>query len=208
MRYRATASPRRTPLRRLLLAALGATAAAACHRAPAAPPQAPEIAASLYHDPPFAADKLWFPDLVGASPTDTSVQFAPDSGRTIVMRHSLPDGAIFAIVRFPPGTVIPQSGATAQVTLHPVPGRIGLEILTPDSIGPGAAATFSYAIHFQAPSDAVAHFGTPGRFEQALAAARSLGDGRLQFLPTERPAADMIRFPIDRPGTYLVATPR
>ena len=124
------------------------------------------------------------------------------------MRHGPPDNAIFAIVQFTPGAMKPQSGAMTQVILRPVPGRVGVEVLTPDVFGVGAYVTLTYAVHFQAPSTAVEAFGSAGRFEQMLAAAQTLPDGRLQFLKTERPAADMVRFMIGASATYLLATPK
>jgi hypothetical protein len=126
----------------------------------------------------------------------------------VVLRHGPPDNAIFAIIRFAPGALKPQTGTMAHVIVHPIPGRVGIELLSPDTFGAEARVTISYAIHFQAPSDAVAKFGSAGRFEQALAAARTLPDGRLQFLRTDRPAADMVSFDVNTSAVYLLATPR
>jgi hypothetical protein len=200
-----TAFPR--PLACLSLVVV-VTTATACHRNTLTDPGAPPPGATLYRSPPLAMDKVWLAELAGTTPSDTTVTFPADSGRTIVMRHGPPDNAIFAIVQFTPGSLKPQSGAMAQVILRPVPGRVGVEVLTPDVFGVGAYVTISYAVHFQAPSNALAKFGSAGRFEGMLAAARTLPDGRLQFLKTERPAADMVRFMIDASATYLLATPR
>ena len=191
----------------LLLVAV-MTTGTACHRNTLIDPGAPPPGAALYRSPPLAMDRLWLPELAGTTPSDTTVSFPADSGRTIIMRHGPPDNAIFAIIRFDSGALTPQSGSMAQVVLHPVPGRVGVEVLSPDTFGPGARGTFSYAVHFQAPSSAVAKFGSVGRFEQALAVGRTLADGRLQFLQTERPAADMVRFAITGSATYLLATPK
>lgn len=152
--------------------------------------------------------KVWIPELAGTTPADTTVIFPADSGRTVIIRHGPPDNAIFALIEFAPGALVSPSGTLAQVIIHPIPGRVGVEILTPDTFKEGAEATISYAIHFQAPSDALAKFGSAGRFEQALSAAKMLPDGRLQFLKTDRPAADMVRFAISAPATYFLATPR
>jgi hypothetical protein len=183
-------------------------AVSGCHRNTLNDPGTPSPGATLYQGPPVTMDKVWVPELAGTTPGDTSVTFAADSGRTIIVRHGPPDNAIFAIIQFGPAALKPVSGVMATVMIHPVPGRVGVEILTPDTFGVGAQATMSYAIHFQTPSDALTKFGSAGRFEQALAAARTLPDGRLQFLRTERPAADMVRFAITGPATYLLATPR
>lgn len=210
MPSQAPVSPVTTPdhlrIRPLLLLTLAA--AAGCHRNTLSDPGAPPPGATLYRSQPIAADRAWIAELAGTTPADTSVTFPADSGRTIIVRHGAPDNAILAIVRFDPGTLKPQSGTDAQVLLHPIPGRLGIAVLTPDAIGAGASVTLSYGFHFQAPSDAKAHFGSAGRFEQALAAARTLPDGRLQFLRTERPASDMVRFDITASATYLLATPK
>jgi hypothetical protein len=88
------------------------------------------------------------------------------------------------------------------------PGRYGLKIETSDSLGLGISVTFSYAMHFQEPSDATGKYRTPGQFEQAIAAAHLLADDHLQFVESVRPAADMIRFPVTAPGTWLLAARR
>jgi hypothetical protein len=180
----------------------------ACHRNTLIDPGGPLPGATLYRNPPLGVDRVWLAELAGTTPSDTTVTFAADSGRTIIMRHGPPDNAIFAIIEFGPGALKPQSGAMAQVILRPVPGRAGVEVLTPDVFSAGAYVTLSYAVHFQAPSSALAKFGSAGRFEGMLAAARTLPDGRLQFLKTDRPAADMVRFAIDASAIYLLATPR
>lgn len=199
-----TLSPLRPSLAILLLLLVGT----GCHRNTLGDPGAPPPGMTLYKGPPVAMDRVWVPELAGTTPTDTTVTFPADSGRTIILRHGPPDNAIFAIIQFAPRALKPQSGVMAQVMVHPVPGRIGVEILTPDAFATGARATLSYATHFQAPSDASAAFGSAGRFEQALAAARTLPDGRLQFLRTERPAADMVRFDLTASAVYLLATPK
>ena len=86
--------------------------------------------------------------------------------------------------------------------------QLGEPLRIPLAPGDGGPVTISYAVHFQAPSSAMPKFGSAGRFEQMLAAAKTLPDGRLQFLKTERPAADMVRFAIDASATYLLATPK
>jgi hypothetical protein len=147
-------------------------------------------------------------ELAGASPGDTTVTFDPATGRTVLMRHGAPDNAIFAIIEFPPGAVAVAGGGEARVTIQPIPGRFGFVLSTTDRLGDGVRATFSYAIHFQEPSDAMTKYPSPVRFEQALAPARLLPDGGLSFLAGERPAADMLRLPIAEPGSYLLAVPK
>ncbi len=197
-----------TFLRPFAALSLALVTTTACHRNTLIDPGGPLPGATLYRNPPLAVDRVWLAELAGTTPSDTTVTFAANSGRTIIMRHGPPDNAIFAIIEFGPGALKPQSGAMAQVILRPVPGRAGVEVLTPDVFGAGARVTLSYAVHFQAPSSALAKFGSAGRFEGMLAAARTLPDGRLQFLKTDRPAADMVRFAIDASAIYLLATPR
>ena len=59
---------------------------------------------------PLALGTVWPLERLGPSPVDTSVRFAALAGRTIVVRHPRPDNAIFAIVTFPPGTILPRKG--------------------------------------------------------------------------------------------------
>jgi hypothetical protein len=136
------------------------------------------------------------------------VRFAVASGRTIVIRHPRPDHAIFAVVTIPPFTMQPVSGDSATVQIRPIPGRYGLTVRSEDRLTGIAIGAFSYAVHFSAPDDAKARYPTPTRFEAAMAAARLLDSTSLRFLPSERPAGDMLRFAIATPGTYLLAAPR
>lgn len=124
------------------------------------------------------------------------------------MRHGAPDNAIFAIIDVPPGAVIPKSGDSATFRLAPSAGRYGVILESTDSLAKAIRLTFSYAIHFQEPSEAILKYPTPGKFEQATAAAHVVGNDQLQFVMSERPAADMIRFPITATGLWLLAARR
>ena len=153
-------------------------------------------------------EQVWILELAGASPADTTVTFESATGRTILMRHGPPDNAIFAIIDIPPDAIAPAGGTEATITIHPTPGRFGFTISSSGQWQGVVQVTFSYAIHFQEPSDAMTRFPSAGRFELALGAARSGPDGTLAFLETRRPAADMLQFGVDQPGTYLLGVPK
>jgi len=158
--------------------------------------------------PPMPVDRVWILEQAGPSPTDTTVTFSAALGRTVIVRHGPPDDAVYVVIEFPPATVVPRTGDSARVVVAPLPGRFGLALRTNDSLGVGVRMTFSYATHFQAPSDAIQRYPTATRFEQSMGAARMSDDGQVQFVNTTRPAADMIRFLVPGPGTYVLAAPR
>lgn len=139
---------------------------------------------------------------------DTSVTFAAKSGRTVVMRHAAPDDAIFVIVQFPASADTAHARDSLHVTIHPTPGKYGFSIASADKLTTGTTATFSYAMHFRTPGEAAVTNPGPGRFEQLLVPALLTSDNKVQFLQGERPAADMLRFPIAAAGTYAAAAPR
>ncbi len=157
---------------------------------------------------PIAASAVWILERSGASPPDTTVTFRASEGRTIVMRHGAPDNAIFAILSIPPAATTARSGDSTTISLSPSPGRYGVTISSTDSLGAGIQLTFSYATHFQEPSEATTKYPTPGQFEQATAPLLVLPTGQVQFVVNQRPAADMIRFPVSATGTWLLAAPR
>lgn len=155
--------------------------------------------------PPLPLAAVLVLEQAGVSPTDTTVTFPARDGRTIVMRHVPPDNAIFAILEVPA-----DSAATGMLTLRlsQVPGQYGLDLVAAPRWPDGATLTFSYAVHFQAPEAAAAHYLSPALYGAALGVGRLLGEDRLQFLDTRRPAADMVRAPATAAGRYLVAAPR
>lgn len=171
-------------------------------------PTGTSVAAKTVTGPPVGMDAVWILERSGASPPDTTVTFRASAGRTIVMRHEAPDNAIFAILEVPPGAAVPKSGDRVTLRLAPSAGRYGVALETTDSLGTGIRLTFSYATHFQEPSQATGKYPTPGQFEQATAAAHLSGNNQLQFVASERPAADMIRFPVTAAGVWLLAARR
>ena len=124
------------------------------------------------------------------------------------MRHPAPDNAVYAVIEFPAGSVTPSGVDSARVAIVPMPGRFGVGIRTTGVLGVGVQVTFSYATHFQAPSEAATRYPTAVRFEQSMGAASMTTAGQVQFVPTSRPAADMARFSITDTGTFVLAAPR
>jgi hypothetical protein len=153
-------------------------------------------------------DKVWLLEASGPAVADTTVTFAVATGRTIVLRQAKPDDAIFAVLSFPAVKDSLRTRDSVHVTIHPMAGHYAFTLSTADKLGPGAQATFSYAIHFQTPSDAVALYPNPGLFEMMLAPASIGADNKVLFLMGERPAADAIRFPMIAAGTYALAAVR
>lgn len=141
----------------------------------------------------------------GVAPVDTTVTFSARSGRTIVMRHAAPDNAIFAILEIPGDTA---GRGETTLRMEQLPGRYGVRLSATPAWPRGVTLTFSYAIHFQAPDGTNKHYLGRSFYEAALGIGLVLPDGRLDFEPTERPAADMLRTLALVPGEYLVAAPR
>lgn len=166
---------------------------------------APDRGSLLRQGPPLPLADVLILEQAGVSPSDTTVRFAARDGRTIVMRHVPPDNAVFATV-----TVPPDSGATDQVTmtLSQVPGRYGLRLSAQPRWPAGVTLTYSFAMHFQAPDGIDEHYLGPSLYEAALGIGRVLPDDRFEFLPTRRPAGDMLRATLSEPGQYAAAAPR
>ena len=139
---------------------------------------------------------------------DTSVRFATRTGRTVVLRHALPDDAIFVVLQFPPSADTAHARDSMHVTIRVTPGKYGFTLTTADKLTSGTVATFSYAIHFRTPVGAAVTYPSPGRFEQLLSPALVTPDNHVRFLAGTRPAADMLRFPVTTPGSYAVVAPR
>ncbi|MGH7593806.1 MAG: hypothetical protein ACRELE_08155 [Gemmatimonadales bacterium] len=157
---------------------------------------------------PSTLDRVWFLETSGARVSDTSVIFAASAGRGIVMRHARPDDAVFLILDFPASTDTTRSRDSVHVRIEPVAGRYAFTLVTPDKLGAGVHATFSYAIHFREPVDANAKYPSAGAFEQALSPALLGAANKVQFIPGMRPAADVIRFPVTTAGNYALVAAR
>ncbi len=145
------------------------------------------------------------PDRTGVSPPDTTVRLSARTGRTIVMRHAPPDNAVFAIVRVPPDS---SASDSLTLSLRVTPGRYGVTVTGEPRLPTGTLLTFSMAIHFQEPSAVPsAVYPTATRYAAWLGIGQTLADGRLQYLLTSRPGADMLRAGLTGNGEYQVAAP-
>ena len=153
-------------------------------------------------------DKVWLLEAAGAPVHDTAITFAASAGRTIVMRHAQPDNAIFLILDFPPWTGTARTSDSIHVSVQPVANRYAFALQTSDKLGPRIQATFSYAIHFQEPTGAHAKYPSPGALELALAPAQLAAANKVQFIVGNRPAADVIRFPVAGPGSFALVVAR
>jgi hypothetical protein len=88
------------------------------------------------------------------------------------------------------------------------PHVYGLDLVVAGALGDGATITFSYGAHFVAPAGARQRYGSNLAFEKVLAIGRLEENGQVVFLPTSRPASDILSAPLPGPGRYLVAAPR
>ncbi|HUG27097.1 MAG TPA: hypothetical protein VMK53_02280 [Gemmatimonadales bacterium] len=147
----------------------------------------------------------------GVPAEDTTVTFNAMEPRVILVRRGEPDNSVFAELRIGPGAITPPGGAvTTTVTLVPLPGMFGLEVV----LEPGAQMTgqldlmFSYAVHFVMPDAARQRYGTAIAFERDLFAAQLGAAQEVRFLPSRRPASDLLATTITAPGTYILAAPR
>jgi hypothetical protein len=146
-----------------------------------------------------------YADRSGVSPPDTTVAFLGRAGRTIVMRHTPPDNAVFAVIDVPGDSTATDS---IRLTLRVIPGRYGLEVRGEPRLPTGTTLTFSYAIHFQSPPEIPSTaYPTVTRFATWLSIGRTLGDGTFQFQPSVRPGGDLLRVVLPEAGEYLVAAP-
>ena len=147
----------------------------------------------------------------GVPAGDTTVTFNAMEPRVILVRRGEPDNSVFAELRIGPGAITPPDGQVmTTVTLEPRPGMFGLEIV----LEPGAQMTgqidltFSYAVHFVMPDAARQRYGTAIAFERELFAAQLAAAQEVLFLPSRRPASDLLATTITAPGTYILAAPR
>lgn len=158
--------------------------------------------------PPLPLRQVFVLESWGAPPDDTVVTFAVAEPRTVIIRRGSPDHGVFARFSFPAGSVIPARGDSATIRFTIRPGLYGVDVATDARIQDGARVTFSYGIHFVAPSGARPVYGSNIRFEQFLGVGRLEGDSTLVFLDSWRPASDLLMAPLPGPGRFLVAAPR
>jgi hypothetical protein len=153
--------------------------------------------------------ELFVLEMTGPPAEDTVVTFAAGAPRRIILRHGEPDNTPFAEVAFPDGA-FPRADAPESVTVvvRPRAGVYGVEIETSAPPRPGGVVRFKYPVHFAAPVEAIARYGSRARFERALSVARLREDGKWQLLPSERPGQDNLQAELKGGGTYLVVARR
>ena len=163
--------------------------------------------ATIPAGPATTPEKVWTLEASGPDVRDTSIAFAAASGRSVVMHHAAPDGALFLILDFPVSKDTTALRDSVHVRVHPIPGRYAFDLSTTDKLPAGTRATFSYAIHFRTPAEAAAKYPTPGAFEQQLAPALVTAT-KVQYIGGTHPAADMLRFPVNAAGSYALVAPK
>jgi hypothetical protein len=153
-------------------------------------------------------DRVLVLEAWGTLAQDTSLMVPVNQRRVVILRHGAPDNTVFAEISFPPGTFDAPDVDSVRVTLIPLPGIYGLNIIADAPIGPGAELVFKYPLHFASPAGALERYGTDAAFEEALFIGRLLDDGRVAVLPPTRPASDNLRGVLPTGGAYVVAGPR
>jgi len=188
---------------------LAATAAllygTACGRAAA--PATPETGSFPAAALPLA--EVYVLEMTGIPAGDTAVTFAAGNPRTIILRHGEPDDAPFAEIVFPAAAFPePDSPDSVTVTVRPRAGVYGVDIAASVPFGPGGIIRFKYPVHFAAPVEAIARYGSRARFERALTLAYLREDGKWQLLESERPGPDNLQARLQGEGSYLVVATR
>jgi hypothetical protein len=145
-------------------------------------------------------------ETTGSPPADTTLSIPAGEPRVVLLRHGPPQNVVFAEVRFDTAAFQAAAGTPVSVTIRPRPGTYGL-VLESGAPVRSAQITFKYAVHFLAPSGALARYGSDIAVERALGIGR-LDGGTVVFLPSARPAIDNLRATIASAGTYLVGAPR
>lgn len=150
-------------------------------------------------------DKIWLVESSGESPPDTSLTIDLTRGRTVVLRDAAPDNMPFLTLHFPPAKDSTRASDTLRIDVHPVPGKYAFTLGASGKLPAGTVATFSYAIHFRTPLDAMAKYPNPGRFELLVQPALIGPDNHVRLLDGDRPGADLLSFAVASPGTYALA---
>lgn len=154
---------------------------------------------------PRAIGEVYVLEADGGPPGDTTVSFTAGTPRVVVVRHPAPDHAMFAEVAFDSASFA-SAGGEVQVTIRPRPGVYGIDLESGSGLRQ-ARVTFKYAVHFLAPADARARYGSDIAFERQLFVGALQGD-RVTFLPSARPATDNLAATLPGPGSYVVSAPR
>lgn len=147
----------------------------------------------------------------GVPAEDTAVVMPVHEPRLIMVRRGAPDHSVFAEIQVPAGGLVSRGGAaTGGLTIRPRPGEYGLDLELDEAsrLTTGLSVTFSYAVHFVMPQAARERYPSPLAFERELYIAQVSPDGLVTFLPSRRPASDLLTATVPGPGRYLVVAPR
>jgi hypothetical protein len=161
-----------------------------------------------YLPPPTRLDSVFVLELGGVPPEDTVVRVPAGRSRVILVRRGPPDNSLFARLELPKGAFPATGSDSFPVSIRPQLGRYGLDLELRADSSARIGLTFSYALAFVAPAGARARYGSDLEFEKALLIARLDPGGRVTFLPTTSPGADLLTATVTGPGRYIVAAPR
>jgi hypothetical protein len=161
-----------------------------------------------YLPPPTRLDSVFVLEWGGVPPEDTVVRVAKGRRRVILIRRGPPDNSLFARVEVPVSAFAAAGADSVPIAVRPLPGRYGVDLEFPADSSTRVELAFSYALTFVAPAGARAAYGSDLEFEKALLIARLETDGRITFLPTTSPGADIVTATVSLPGRYVVAAPR
>ena len=141
------------------------------------------------------------------SPTDTAVKVRRGQPRVIVIRHPAPDELAFADLALPAQAFDSTAGDSVTVSVHIRPGLYGLDLTTSAPLREGTL-TFKYPVHFTAPADARAAFGSDVAFERVLAVGKLGPNETIVFQRSSRPATDNLSIALSSAGSYVVGAPK
>jgi hypothetical protein len=155
----------------------------------------------------YALADVYVLEMSGTPPRDTTVALARGQRRVVVLREGEPDNLTFADVVFPPASLARATADSVRVALRPRPGVFGLDIASATPLD-SVRITFKYAVHFDAPADAIKQFGNAVSFERVLAIGQLLPDNKVVFLLSTRPASDNLSAMVPGAGSYIVGAPK
>jgi hypothetical protein len=141
------------------------------------------------------------------SPDDTVVKVRRGQPRVIVIRHPQPDELAFADLALPAQAFDSTAGDSVTVSVHMRPGLYGLDLTTSAPLKLGTL-TFKYPVHFAAPAEAKAAFGSDVAFERVLAIGKLGPKETIVFQRSSRPASDNLSTALTSAGSYVVGAPK
>jgi hypothetical protein len=155
----------------------------------------------------YALSQVFLLGIDSLPPRDTSVQVKRGVPRVIVIRHPAPDDLTFGELAFPKQAFDSTAPDSVSIGIRIRRGVYGLDLTTSAPLR-AATLTFKYAVHFAAPAEARAAFGSDVAFEHALAIGK-LGPGEtIVFQRSTRPAADNLATTLTAAGSYVVGAPK